>query len=73
FHVSEFAGFNAIMCLYFHGIKEYTTADRYYKLLKQVAPKHPKTKQVKRILHPSMIGFIGLALKLIFHKLKKNR
>jgi tetratricopeptide (TPR) repeat protein len=52
FHVSEFTGFAWVMCRYFCAINERETAALYYQMLKQVAPRHPMTKQAKRALYP---------------------
>ncbi len=68
FHISEFVGFNSIICMYYHALKEYRTADRYYELLKQIAPKHPKTEELKRILYPSIFGFVIDTISRIFKR-----
>src|SRR6266567_4547711 len=52
FHVSEFTGFAGVMCRYFCAIGERETAALYYRMLKQVAPRHPMTKHAKRALYP---------------------
>jgi len=52
FHVSEFTGFAWVMCRYFCAIGERETAALYYRMLKQVAPRHPMTKHAKRALYP---------------------
>jgi len=52
FHLSEFTGFAWVMCRYFCAIGERETAALYYQMLKQVAPKHPMTKQAQRALYP---------------------
>lgn len=67
FHISEVSSFYSIMCLYFHGIGDLQTAKIYYKVLKQIDPKHPKTKEVKRIIRPSIFT---LLIRLIFRKSK---
>jgi hypothetical protein len=68
FHLSEFIGFYAIMCMYFHGVKDYKAAKTVYKTLKQVAPRHPKTKQVKQMLYPLIFT---LLFQQISHKIGK--
>jgi hypothetical protein len=40
------------MCRYFCAIGERETAALYYRMLKQVAPRHPMTKHAKRALYP---------------------
>jgi tetratricopeptide (TPR) repeat protein len=52
FHVSEFTGFAWVMCRYFCAIGEREIAVLYYRMLKQVAPRHPMTKHAKRALSP---------------------
>jgi tetratricopeptide (TPR) repeat protein len=52
FHVSEFMNFTWVMCRYFCAINERETAVLYYRMLKQVAPRHPMTKHAKRALYP---------------------
>ena len=52
FHLSEFTNFAGVMCRYFCAINERETAALYYRMLKQVAPRHPMTKQAKRLLYP---------------------
>jgi tetratricopeptide (TPR) repeat protein len=52
FHVSEFTGFAWVMCRYCCAIGERETAVLYYRMLKQVAPRHPMTKHAKRALYP---------------------
>lgn len=52
FHVSEFTNFAWVMCRYFCAINERETAVLYYRMLKQVAPRHPMTKHAKRSLYP---------------------
>ena len=52
FHVSEFTGFAGVMCRYFCAIGERETAVLYYRMLKQVTPRHPMTKHAKRALYP---------------------
>ena len=52
FHVSEFTGFAWVMCRYFCAINEREIAVLYYRMLKQVAPRHPMTKHAKRSLYP---------------------
>jgi hypothetical protein len=68
FHISEFTGFYGIMCMYFYGIKDYKAAKTYYKILKQVAPGHFKTKQVKQMIYPSVFRLI---LNFFKHKIGK--
>jgi tetratricopeptide (TPR) repeat protein len=52
FHISEFTGFAGVMCRYCCAIGERETAVLYYRMLKQVAPRHPMTKHAKPVLYP---------------------
>jgi tetratricopeptide (TPR) repeat protein len=52
FHVSEFTGFAGLMCRYYSAIGEQDAAAIYYRILKQLAPRHPLTKHAKRTLYP---------------------
>jgi tetratricopeptide (TPR) repeat protein len=52
FHVSEFTGFAGVMCRYYEAIGEREAAVIYYQILQQLAPRHPLTKQAKRLLYP---------------------
>jgi tetratricopeptide (TPR) repeat protein len=52
FHITEFSGFMGIMGIYFFKKGDKEQAKYYYDLLKQIAPKYPLTKQLKRLLHP---------------------
>jgi hypothetical protein len=52
FHISEFTGFAGVMCRYFCATGDQATAALYYRVLKQLAPRHPMTKQAKRALYP---------------------
>ena len=56
FHVSEFVGFMSIMCKYYDAIGERETAELLFNKLKEIAPDHPSTNQVKKGLYPSIIG-----------------
>jgi tetratricopeptide (TPR) repeat protein len=52
FHITEVAGFLGILGLYFVGIGERETAEKHYDILKQIAPRYPTTKALRRRLHP---------------------
>lgn len=56
YHVSEYVAFNGLVARYFSAIGEDETAERYYKMLLDVAPDHPGTKEVDRIIHPTPLG-----------------
>jgi tetratricopeptide (TPR) repeat protein len=51
FHVSEFTGFADVMCRYYNAIGERDAAVIYYQILQRLAPRHPLTKQAKRLLY----------------------
>ena len=65
FHISEFVGFTSIMCKYYNAVGERKAAELLFKNLKQIAPEHAATKQIKRVLYPSLIG-------RIFNKFRKE-
>jgi hypothetical protein len=52
FHIAEFTGFTVVMCRYYHAIEERDAAVSFYRILKQIAPRHPMTKQAKHALYP---------------------
>lgn len=52
FDVSECTGFSGVMCRYFCAIGAQETAALYYQMLKQIAPRHPMTRQARRALYP---------------------
>jgi len=56
FHVTEYVGFAAPMARYFLKINEIKTAKVYYYDLKNIAPKHPATKNIKKRLYLSLIS-----------------
>jgi len=56
FHISELAGFTGIICKYYIAVGDREAAELLFKNLKQIAPKHPATKDVKKVLYPSFIG-----------------
>ncbi|HPD32553.1 MAG TPA: hypothetical protein PLL20_21380 [Phycisphaerae bacterium] len=56
YHVSEYVAFNGLMARYFSAIGEDEIAERYYKMLLEVAPDHPGTKTIDRVIHPTPMG-----------------
>ena len=54
FHISEYVGFAHIMALYFWEKGDRNTAHLYYNNLKEIAPDHPSTKEVKKIMNPPL-------------------
>ncbi len=58
FHISEFVGFTSVMCKYYNSVGERETAEILFENLKQIAPENAATKQIKRVLYPSLIGRI---------------
>ncbi len=58
FHISEFVGFTSVMCKYYNAMGERETAELLFENLKQIAPEHAATKQIKRVLYPSFFGRI---------------
>ena len=73
FHITEVVGFYSTMALYFRSIMDYPSARMYYRTLKQLAPRHPKTRQVKRALYPSIIGFVFRTVIGLFRKDTRNK
>jgi hypothetical protein len=65
FHISEFVGFTSIMCKYYNAVGERKAAELLFKNLKQIAPEHAATMQIKMVLYPSLIG-------RIFNKFRKE-
>ncbi len=55
FHISEYIGFTGIMCKYYNATGERKLAEKLFKTLKEIAPRHATTKEVKRVLYPSFI------------------
>lgn len=58
FHLTEVIGFGHVMGEYFYRIGEQEAAKMWYKLLAQIAPEHPLTRQLKKLLFPSLIGSV---------------
>lgn len=55
FHISEVMSFYTVMAWYWHTQGERDQAETYYKLLQQIDPKHPNTRAIGQILHPSRL------------------
>jgi tetratricopeptide (TPR) repeat protein len=53
FHVSEVANYMGLIGMYYLGTGEQAAAEKYYEILKEVAPGYPMTKRLGRKLHPS--------------------
>ena len=56
FHISEVANFMGLMGIYFWETGERKGAERYYEILKEIAPSYPVTKMLRRKLNPSFLG-----------------
>lgn len=54
FHVTEFAGFTAVMCAYYCGIGKRDTAQLLFDLLKEVAPESEMVGYAKSFISPSL-------------------
>ena len=48
YHVSEFAAFTGLMVSYFTVLGEDEVADRYYRMLREIAPDHPAIQEIAR-------------------------
>ena len=55
FHVTEVVGFMGVVGRYFCAIGEEQAARVHYDVLRQIAPRHPHTKRLKKVLHPPLI------------------
>lgn len=60
FHISEYMGFMGVVANYHIGTGEREIAEHIYEMMKQIQPKHPYTRQLRRELHP---GFLMRWLK----------
>jgi tetratricopeptide (TPR) repeat protein len=56
FHVTEVVGFGHVMGTYFYKRGEKEAAKMWYRLLAEIAPEHPHTRQLKALLAPSLLG-----------------
>ncbi|MGQ9648970.1 MAG: hypothetical protein ACUVXJ_02555 [Phycisphaerae bacterium] len=56
YHISEYVAFNGLVARYFSAIGEDEIAERYYQMLLEVAPDHPGTKEIDRVIHPTPLG-----------------
>ena len=55
FHISEVANFMGLIGIYFLETGQREAAERYYEILKEIAPGYPMTKMLRRKLHPSFL------------------
>ncbi|MCF8037695.1 MAG: hypothetical protein K9K79_00115 [Desulfohalobiaceae bacterium] len=55
FHFSEVTNFMGLMGIYFVETGEREGAERYYEILKEIAPSNPRTKMLRRKLYPSFL------------------
>ncbi len=55
FHISEVANFMGLIGIYFFEIGERDAAEKYFDILKQLAPKYPMTKLLRKKLYPGFI------------------
>jgi tetratricopeptide (TPR) repeat protein len=56
FHISEVANFMGLIGIYFLETGKRESAEKYYEILKDIAPSYPLTKMLRRKLHPSFLG-----------------
>jgi len=56
FHISEVANFMGLIGIYFLETGQQEAAEKYYEILKKIAPDYPMTKMLRRKLHPSFLG-----------------
>ena len=62
FHISEVANFMGLMSAYFFGIEDRETSEKYYKILAQLAPKHPIATLMRKRLFPGLLRRIWYRL-----------
>ncbi len=53
FHVSEVISFQCVVARYHHALGNREQAQQAYDLMRQLNPKHPSTRLVRSVLHPS--------------------
>ena len=63
--MTEFAGFNGVMCAYFAAIGKLDTAKLLYKALVEVAPDSELTRFLLRFMYPSTTGKLEKLMKLL--------
>lgn len=56
FHISEVANFMGLIGIYFFETGQREIAEKYYDILREIAPGYPMTKMLRRKLHPSFLG-----------------
>jgi len=62
FHISEVANFMGLIGAYFFETGEREAAEKYYKILQQIAPGYPMTKRLRRKLFPNLLQRLWLRL-----------
>ncbi|HZW30528.1 MAG TPA: hypothetical protein VFF52_07435 [Isosphaeraceae bacterium] len=66
FHITEFVGFMGVVASYFLAKGDWDQARRYHKMLREVAPDHPTTRDLTRRLEGTLITkALGRALKAL--------
>jgi hypothetical protein len=55
FHISEVVGFYGMMVQYCLRKRQPDVAERYYNILQEIAPEHPTTQQVKKLIEGSVL------------------
>ena len=65
FHVTEFVGFNGVMCAYYAATGKLDTAKLFYKALVEVAPDSEMTRFPLRFMYPSVPGRLEKLMKLL--------
>jgi tetratricopeptide (TPR) repeat protein len=56
FNVSEVTTFSTLMAKYFHRLGDRDRAEMHYEILRRIAPDHPNTRIIGRLLNPSRLG-----------------
>jgi hypothetical protein len=66
FHISEFVSLSGVISIYFYESGQVKTAREIYKSLKEVAPDHEMTKEIRKRIYPSLFR------KLLYRIFKKK-
>lgn len=59
FHVTEYAVFSEILCIYFNAIGDKKQAEAVYKSMKEMIPDAEETKAVKLLMEPGFFKKMG--------------
>jgi hypothetical protein len=71
FHITEFTGFMAIMVFYFQQSGQLEMAERYFKMLEDVAPDEPQTQKARAALHSPALRVLGQLMGALRRRKKR--